>query len=83
MGTMRKDDDPYGMETQFDDTELPQRRVWVDAYVIDRDEVSLSEYLAYVQRQHRPLPEELRRLIRHLITVHSLPDYVMAPWPVL
>src|SRR5581483_10114562 len=32
MGTARKDDDPYGMETQFDDTELPQRRIWLDAY---------------------------------------------------
>ncbi|TRZ99511.1 MAG: hypothetical protein D4R81_09285, partial [Nitrospiraceae bacterium] len=36
MGTIRKDDDPYGMETQFDDTEMPQRRIWLDAYEIDR-----------------------------------------------
>ena len=27
MGTNRKDDDPYGLITQFDDTELPKRRV--------------------------------------------------------
>jgi hypothetical protein len=34
MGTTRKDDDPYGMDTQFDNTELPQRRVWLDAYTL-------------------------------------------------
>jgi iron(II)-dependent oxidoreductase len=83
MGTIRKDDDPYGMETQFDDTEMPQRRIWLDAYEIDRDEVSLGEYLAWLQAQRLLPPEELQRLIRHLITVHSLPDYVMARWPAL
>jgi len=83
MGTIRKDDDPYGMETQFDDTEMPQRRIWLDAYELDRDEVSLGEYLAWLQAQRRPPPEELQRLIRHLITVHSLPDYIMARWPAL
>ncbi|HJU06801.1 MAG TPA: SUMF1/EgtB/PvdO family nonheme iron enzyme [Nitrospiraceae bacterium] len=83
MGTTRKDDDPYGMDTQFDNTELPQRRVWLDAYTIDRDEVSLGEYLAYLDRKHARPPDELHRLIRHLITVHYLPDYVMAPWPAL
>jgi len=62
MGTVRKDDDPYGPETQYDDTELPQRRVWLDAYAIDRDEVSIAEYLAYLHRQHRQPPEELQRL---------------------
>lgn len=83
MGTTRKDDDPYGMETQFDDTEMPQRRIWLDAYEIDRDEVSLAEYLAWLQAQRRRPSEELQRLIRHLISVHSLPDYVMARWPAL
>jgi iron(II)-dependent oxidoreductase len=83
MGTMRKDDDPYGLETQYDDTELPQRRIWLDAYLIDRDEVTLAEYLVFLKSQHREPPEELTRLIRHLITVHYLPDYVMAPWPAL
>jgi len=27
MGTIRKADDPYGLEAQFDDTEMPQRRI--------------------------------------------------------
>jgi formylglycine-generating enzyme required for sulfatase activity len=48
MGTVRKDDDPYGLETQFDNTEYPQRRIWLDAYQIDRDEVSMAEYLAFL-----------------------------------
>jgi formylglycine-generating enzyme required for sulfatase activity len=52
-------------------------------YTIDRDEVSLGEYLAYLNREYSRPPDELQRLIQHLITVHYLPDYVMAPWPVL
>ncbi|MBI5776378.1 MAG: hypothetical protein HY444_03220, partial [Nitrospirae bacterium] len=39
MGSTRVDDDPYGLQTQYDDTELPQHKVWLDAYEIDRDEV--------------------------------------------
>lgn len=83
MGTNRKDDDPYGLETQFDDTELPQRRIWLDAYAIDRDEVSLAEYLADLQSRRRPVPEELQRLIWHVITVHAMPDDVLARWPAM
>lgn len=83
MGTVRKDDDPYGLDTQYDDTELPQRRIWLDVYQIDRDEVSLSEYLVFLHDQRRPPPEELQRLIWHMITVHALPDPVLARWPVL
>ncbi|HET8580246.1 MAG TPA: SUMF1/EgtB/PvdO family nonheme iron enzyme [Nitrospiraceae bacterium] len=83
MGTVRKDDDPFGLETQYDDTELPQRQVWLDTYDIDRDEVSLAEYLAYLRQQQRQPPNELQRLIWHVITVHALPDYVLASWPAL
>lgn len=83
MGTARKDDNPYGLETQYDDTELPQRRIWLDAYAIDRDEVSIAEYLAYLHRHHRQPPEGLQRLIWHVISVHYMPDYVIASWPVL
>lgn len=81
MGTNRKDDDPYGLATQFDDTELPQRRIWLDTYAIDRDEVSLAEYLAWLREQRRSSSQELQRLIWHVITVHALPDYVLARWP--
>ncbi len=83
MGTNRKDDDPFGFETQFDDTELPQRGVWLDAYEIDRYEVSLGEYLAHVHRLRHEAPDELQRLIWHLISVHFIPDEVLAPWPAI
>lgn len=83
MGSIRTDDDPYGLGTQYDDTELPQRRIWLDAFQIDRDEVSLGEYLAHLRQSHRHPSEELQRLIWHLITVHFMPDAVMASWPAL
>lgn len=83
MGTVRKDDDPFGFATQYDDTEFPQRRIKLDAYFIDRDEVSLAEYLAFLHEQDLPVPYELRRLIWHLIDVHVLPDDVMARWPAM
>ncbi len=83
MGTVRKDDDPFGLETQYDDTEFPQRRIWVDAFSIDRDEVSMAEYLAFLSQQGLPVPHKLRHLIWHLIDVHFLPDYVMARWPAM
>ena len=83
MGSVRKDDDPYGMDTQFDDTELPQKRIWLDAYAMDRDEVSLGEYLAFLRRQKREPPEELKHLIWHVITVHAMPDQVLTRWPAL
>jgi iron(II)-dependent oxidoreductase len=83
MGTNRVDDDPYGLGTQFDNTELPQRQVWLDDFEIDRDEVSIGEYLALLERQDRSPPEPLQRLIWHIITVHFMPDPVIASWPVL
>lgn len=83
MGTNRVDDDPYGLHTQFDDTELPQRRIWIDRYAIDRDEVSIAEYLAFLRGNHRHPPEPLQRLIWHMITVHFMPDAIIASWPVL
>jgi iron(II)-dependent oxidoreductase len=83
MGTTLKHDVPFGLATQFDDTEQPQRRIRLDAFEIDRDEVSLAEYLAFLRDQHQSPPEELQGLIWHLVTVHFLPDYVMARWPAL
>jgi iron(II)-dependent oxidoreductase len=83
LGSKRIDDDPYGLWTQFDDTELPQQRVWVDEFAIDRDEVSLGEYLAHLARKHFDPPEELQRLIWHVITVHSVSDQTLTRWPVL
>ncbi len=83
MGSIRKDDAPYAMETQFDDTELPQHRVWLDAYRIDRDEVSIGEYLAWLLSGKRPVSTELRKMLWHVISVHYMPDAVLARWPAL
>src|SRR5215471_11972320 len=83
LGSKRIDDDPYGLRTQFDDTELPQNRVWLDAYEMDRDEVSLGEYLKFLQQRQQDPPDELRKLIWHVITVHSVSDQTLTRWPAL
>ncbi len=83
MGTNRIDDDPYGLKTQYDNTELPQRRIWLDSYRIDQYEVTLGLYLAFLHEQGREAPHELKHLIWHLISVHFIPDAVLAPWPAL
>ena len=44
MGTARTSHEPFSFDLQYDDTEQPQRRVWLNQYEIDRDEVSLGEY---------------------------------------
>jgi iron(II)-dependent oxidoreductase len=83
LGTKRIDDDPYGLRTQFDDTELPQNRVWLDVYAMDRDEVSLGEYLKFLQQRKQHPPDELQKLIWHVITVHSVSDQTLTRWPAL
>lgn len=83
VGSKRIDDDPYGLWTQFDDTELPQQRVWLDAYVIDRHEVSLAEYLSHLRQTNQHPADELQKLIWHVITVHSVSDHTLARWPAL
>lgn len=83
LGSKRVDDDPYGHWTQFDDTELPQNRVWLDAYEVDRDEVSLGEYLTFLQQRKEYPPDELQKLIWHVITIHSVSDHTLTRWPAL
>jgi len=83
LGSKRVDDDPYGLWTQFDDTELPQNRVWLDAYEMDRDEVSLGEYLGFLQQRKEHPPVELQKLIWHVITIHSVSDQTLTRWPAL
>ena len=82
LGSKRVDDDPYGNWTQFDDTELPQHRVWLDTYEMDRDEVSLGEYLAFLQWKLHP-SDELQKLIWHVITIHFISDQTLSRWPAL
>jgi iron(II)-dependent oxidoreductase len=83
MGTARTSHEPFSFDLQYDDTEQPQRRVWLDQYEIDRDEVSLGEYLLWLRQQRRHLPEEVRKLIDHVTTVHALSPETLARWPAL
>jgi iron(II)-dependent oxidoreductase len=46
MGSTRLDA-TFGLRTPYDDMEIPQRNIWLDAYAIDRDEVSVSRYLRW------------------------------------
>ena len=46
MGSPRLDA-TFGLRTPYDNTEIPQRNIWLDAYAIDRDEVSVSRYLRW------------------------------------
>lgn len=83
MGTDRQDHKRHDLETQYDDTEFPQRRIWLDAYQIDQYEVSLGEFLRFLLEAGRPVSPELRALIWHLISIHFIPDQALAPWPAL
>lgn len=83
LGSKRVDNDPYGHWTQFDDTELPQNRVWLDDYEIDRDEVSLGEYLSFLHHRKQHPPDDLQKLIWHVITIHSITDRTLTRWPAL
>ena len=83
MGTTRTSHEPFSFDLQYDDTEQPQRRVWLSQYEIDRDEVSLGEYLLWLQQQQRHLPDEVRKLIDHLTTIHAMPPETLTRWPAL
>lgn len=83
MGTARMSDGAFSLETQYDDTEQPQRRVWLDSFEIDRDEVSLGEYLSWLLENQRAIPEEVQKLIDHMTKVHALPPEILARWPAL
>jgi formylglycine-generating enzyme required for sulfatase activity len=83
MGTARTSHEPFSFDLQYDDTEQPQRRVWLHQYEIDRDEVSLGEYLLWLRQRQRHLPEEVRKLIDHLTTIHALSPETLARWPAL
>ena len=83
LGSRRIDDDPYGLWTQFDDTELPQQQIWLDTFEIDRDEVTLAEFLEFLQQRKQNPSDEVQKLIWHVITVHSVSDHTLARWPAL
>ena len=83
MGTAKTGQDLFSLDLPYDDTEQPQRRVWLDRFEIDRDEIGLGEFLLWLQQQHRPISTELRKLIDHMITVHAVQPETLARWPAL
>jgi formylglycine-generating enzyme required for sulfatase activity len=83
MGTAKTGQDLFSLELPYDDTEQPQRQVWLDQFAIDRDEVNLGEFLQWLHRQHRPITRELHKLIEHMIAVHAVPPKTLAHWPAL
>lgn len=83
IGTARTGHDLFSLDLPYDDTEQPQRRVWLDRFEIDRDEVSLGEFLQWLNRQQRSIPAEIRKLIDHMTTVHAVPADTLARWPAL
>lgn len=83
LGSAKVDHAPYGNWTPFDDTELPQHRVWLDPYEMDRDEVSLGEYLAFLDQHEIDASNELQQLLWHVITIHAIPDETLTRWPAL
>ncbi len=83
MGSLRKDDDPFGMAAPYDDTEQPQRRIWLDAYRIDRHEVSMGNYLAFLKAINRPAPDDLVTVLTHVTGVHGVAPASLAAWPAM
>ncbi|MBX3235553.1 MAG: SUMF1/EgtB/PvdO family nonheme iron enzyme [Nitrospiraceae bacterium] len=83
MGTPRTIESTFGLELQYDDTEQPQRRVQIDAFEIDRDEVNLGSFLAWLYKTDRTPSELLVKLIDHVAAVHSVSPAVLTRWPAL
>ena len=83
MGTARSNAVSLGLDGPYDDTEQPRRRIWVSAYQMDRDEVSLGEYVGWLSAQKRAIPDPLYKLIEHVTTVHALSVDTLARWPAL
>mgnify|MGYP001594272886 FL=1 len=81
MGTPRKDEILLGLDGPYDDTEQPQRRIWLDPFEIDRDEVGLGNYLAWLLRASRQLELELAREIV-IARARKVPESALAAWPV-
>lgn len=83
MGTAKASQDLFSLDSPYDDTEQPQRQIWLDQFAIDRDEVNLGEFLRWLNQQHRPVSLDLRKLIDHMITVHAVQPETLSRWPAL
>lgn len=81
MGTPRTDELSLGLAGPYDDTEQPQRRIWLDPFEIAREEVSLGNYLAWLLRASRRPDAEIAREIV-MARARAVPEPTMAAWPV-
>ncbi|MFZ5874888.1 MAG: SUMF1/EgtB/PvdO family nonheme iron enzyme [Nitrospirota bacterium] len=48
-----------GLRVPYDNTESPQRRIWLDRYAIDREEVNVAKYLRWLREQPDPRAAQL------------------------
>jgi iron(II)-dependent oxidoreductase len=78
MGSPRLDA-TFGLRTPYDNTEIPQRNIWLDTYAIDRDEVSVGNYLHWRLHLH---PERRPNLPEWLAAAGAVPDSRLATLPV-
>lgn len=69
----------FGLRTPYDDTEIPQRNIWLDAYAIERDEVSVSRYLRWWLGSDR---DRSREWPPWLAETGAVPDRRLATLPV-
>ena len=83
MGTARTSQTSFSLQFPYDDTEQPQRLIWLDRFEIDRDEVSLGEFVLWFQQRQHPLPEDIHKLIDHMVTVHAVSPATLTRWPAL
>lgn len=83
MGTARSAEVSFSLDLPYDDTEQPQRHIWLDRFEIDRDEVSLGEYVRWLRQQGLPIPEKVSHLIDHMSIVHAIPSATLTRWPIL
>lgn len=83
MGTAKTTETSFSLDLPYDDTEQPQRRIWLDRFEIDRDEVSLGEYVRWLQEQGLPTPKEVHHLVDHMSMVHAIPPTTLTRWPAL
>jgi iron(II)-dependent oxidoreductase len=51
-----------GLRTPYDNTEIPQRRIWLARYLIDSEEVSVANYLQWVLEHLGGQPADLQWL---------------------
>jgi len=81
MGTPSQDELSLGLTGPYDDTEQPQRRIWLDTFEIDREEVSFGNYLAWLLHASRWPDMELAREIV-MARARHVPEAALSTWPV-